>query len=66
MRDLLRQRMVMEHKRTNLMLRITSILAKFNITDVSVGPSQSGFADFLDECTIPEQYRMTILMYHQQ
>jgi transposase len=66
MRDLLRQRMVMEHKRTNLMLRITSILAKFNITDLPVGPSQSGFADFLSACTIPDQYRMTILMYHQQ
>ena len=66
MRDLLRQRMVMEHKRTNLMLRITSTLAKFNITDLPVGPSQSGFADFLAECTIPEQYRLTILMYHQQ
>lgn len=66
MRDLLRQRMVMEHKRTNLMLRMTSMLAKFNITDLPMGPSQSGFADFLAECTIPEQYRMTILMYHQQ
>jgi transposase len=66
MRDLLRQRMVMEHKRTNLMIRITSMLAKFNITDLPVGPSQSGFADFLGECTIPEQYRMTMLMYHQQ
>jgi transposase len=65
-RDLLRQRMVMEHKRTNLMLRITSMLAKFNITEVPIGPSHSGFADFLGECTIPEQYRMTILMYHQQ
>jgi transposase len=66
MRDLLRQRMVMEHKRTNLMLRITSILAKFNITDLPMGPSHSGFADFLTECKITEQYRMTILMYHQQ
>lgn len=66
MRDLLRQRMVMEHKRTNLMIRITSILAKLNITDLSVAPSQSGFADFLGGCTIPEEYRMTTLMYHQQ
>lgn len=66
MRDLLRQRMVMEHKRTNLMLHMTSMLAKFNITDLPVGPSQSGFADFLAECILPEQYRMTILMYHQQ
>jgi transposase len=31
-----------------------------------MGPSQSGFTDFLAECTIPEQYRLTLLMYHQQ
>ena len=43
MRDLLRQRMVMEHKRTNLMLRITSILAKFNITDLPMGMTFRGF-----------------------
>jgi transposase len=66
MRDLLRQRMVMEHKRTSLMQHITSMLVKFNITDPPVGPCQAGFADFLAECTIPEQYHMTILMYHHQ
>ena len=66
MRDLLRQRMVMEHKRTNFLQRISSILAQFNITDLPVSPSQSGFADVLKECAIPEQYRITLLMYHQQ
>ncbi len=66
MRDLLRQRMVMEHKRTNMIQRIASILAQFNITSYPVAPYQSGFADFLNECPIPAEYRMTLLMYHQQ
>jgi transposase len=66
LRDLLRQRMVMEHKRTNLMLRMTSMLAKFNITEFSVKPSQPGFADVISTCAIPEPYRITLLMYHQQ
>lgn len=65
MRDLLRQRMVMEHKRTNIIQRIGSILAQFNITE-GITPSQSGFADFLNACAIPEQYRLTLTMYHQQ
>ena len=66
MRDLLRQRMVMEHKRTNMIQRTASILAQFNITSYPVAPYQSGFADFLNECSIPPEYRMTLLMYHQQ
>ena len=64
-RDLLRQRMVMEHKRTNIIQRIHSILAQFNITRLPVPAYQPGFADFLTECPIPEQYRMTLSMYHQ-
>lgn len=66
MRDLLRQRMVMEHKRTNLMLRMISMLAKFNITALPVSPATSGFADFIAACVIPEQYRITLMMYHEQ
>lgn len=66
MRDLLRQRMVMEHKRTNIIQRISSILAQFNITSLPVSPYQTGFADFLNECALPEEYRMTLSMYHQQ
>lgn len=66
LRDLLRQRMVMEHKRTNIIQRVHSILAQFNITSLALSPYQSGFADFLAECSIPEEYRMTLLMYHQQ
>jgi transposase len=66
MRDLLRQRVVMEHKRTTIIQRVTSILAQFNITDLPCSPYQSGFAEFLDQCQIPEEYRMTLMMYHQQ
>jgi transposase len=66
MRDLLRQRMVMEHKRTNIIQRVTSILAQFNITDLPFSPYQPGFANFLKDCPIPEEYRMTLLMYHLQ
>ncbi len=66
MRDLLRQRMVMEHKRTNIIQRVHSILAQFNITSLAVSPYQTGFADFLDQCPIPEEYRMTLMMHHQQ
>jgi transposase len=66
LRDLLRQRLVMQHRRTNLIQRIASILAQFNITSFPVAPSQSGFADFLQECEIPPEYRMTLLMHHQQ
>jgi transposase len=65
-RDLLRQRTVMEHKRTNFPQRISSSLAQFNIAELPVSPSQSGFADVLKECAIPEQYRITLLMFHQQ
>ena len=66
MRDLLRQRMVLEHRRTTIHQRVASILAQFNITDPPLSPSQSGFADFLNECTLPEQYRMTLMMHHHQ
>lgn len=66
MRDLLRQRMVMERKRTNLMQHATAILAKFNITDLPVTPAQPAFPEFLATCQLPDEYRMTILMYHQQ
>jgi transposase len=66
MRDLLRQRMVMEHKRTNIIQRVTSILAQFNITDLPFSPYQPGFANFLSQCPIPDEYRMTLMMYHQQ
>jgi transposase len=66
MRDLLRQRMVMEHKRTNIIQRVRSVLAQFNITELPLSPYQSGFADFLNQCPIPEEYRMTLMMYHEQ
>ena len=66
LRDLLRQRLVMQHRRTNLIQRIASILAQFNITAFPVAPSHSGFADFLQECEIPPEYRMTLLMHHQE
>jgi transposase len=66
LRDLLRQRMVMEHRRTNLIQRIASILAQFNVTTLPLAPSQSGFADFLQACEIPPEYRMTLLMHHQE
>lgn len=65
MRDLLRQRMVMEHKRTNIIQRISSILAQFN-TRIEVSPSLPGFATFLEQCSLPVEYRMTLLMYHRQ
>jgi len=58
--------MVMEHKRTNIIQRISSILAQFNITQLPCSPSQNSFADFLDGCSLPEEYRMTLLMYHHQ
>ncbi|MBI5464253.1 MAG: IS110 family transposase, partial [Ignavibacteriales bacterium] len=66
MRDLLRQRMVMEHKRTNIIQRISSILAQFNVTRIEVSPSVPAFATFLEHCSLPLEYRMTLLMYHQQ
>lgn len=66
MRDLLRQRMVMEHKRTSLMQHAGSILAKFNITDPPVTAAQAAFADFVTTCALPEEYQITVLMYHQQ
>jgi len=65
MRDLLRQRMVMEHKRTNIIQRVASIMAQFN-RRVEVSPSATGFATFLSGCDLPLEYRMTLLMYHQQ
>jgi transposase len=66
MRDLLRQRMVMVHNRTTIIQRVTSILAQFNITKLPMSPYQSGFADFVSRCPIPEEYRMTLMMYHLQ
>jgi transposase len=66
MRDLLRQRMVMDHTRTTIVRRVTSILAQFNITNLPLSPYQSGFADFLNDCDIPDEYRMTLMLYHQQ
>jgi transposase len=66
MRDLLRQRMIMEYKRTNIANCISSILAQFNIMIGESAPHQSGFANFLATCDIPEEYRMTLTMYHQQ
>ena len=66
MRDLLRQRMVMDHNRTTIIRRVTSILAQFNITTLPMSPHQSGFADFVNQCQIPEEYRIPLLMYHQQ
>jgi transposase len=66
MRDLLRQRMVMDHNRTTIIRRVTSILAQFNITTLPLSPYQSGFADFISQCPIPEEYRIPLLMYHQQ
>lgn len=65
MRDLLRQRMVMEHKRTNIIQRISSILAQFN-TRIEISPSLPGFAPFLEHCSLPIEYYMTLLMYHRQ
>lgn len=66
MRDLLRQRMVMEHKRTNIIQRISSILAQFNTPPLTASPSAPAFATFLQQCGLPLEYRMTLLMYHQQ
>lgn len=66
MRDLLRQRMVMEHKRTNIIQRMSSILAQFNVVQIAVSPSVPAFATFLERCALPLEYRMTLLMYHQQ
>jgi transposase len=66
MRDLLRQRMIMEYKRTNISNRITSILAQFNIAITGAAPHETGFADFLQGCALPDEYRMTLLMYHHQ
>jgi transposase len=66
MRDLLRQRMVIDHNRTTIIRRVTSILAQFNITTLPLSPHQSGFADFINQCPIPEEYRIPLLMYHQQ
>jgi len=66
MRDVLRQRMVMEHKRTNIIQRMLSILAQFNITSVPVSPSKPAFSEFLASCTIPDEYRLTLQMYHEQ
>jgi transposase len=64
MRDLLRQRMVMDHNRPTIIRRVTSILAQFNITTLPVSPHQSGFADFVSQCPIPEEYRIPLMMYH--
>jgi len=66
MRDLLRQRMVMEHKRTILMQHASSILAKFNIVDLPCSAADPDFAAFVASCVLPEQYAMTALMFHQQ
>jgi transposase len=66
MRDLLRQRMVMEHKRSILMQHASSILAKFNIVDTPCSASDPRFADFVATCGLPEQYHLTALMYHHQ
>jgi hypothetical protein len=44
MRDLLRQRMIMEYKRTNISNRITSILAQFNIALTGAAPHEMGIA----------------------
>ena len=66
MRDLLRQRMVMDHNRTTIIRRVTSILAQFNITTLPMSPHQTGFADFVSQCQMPEEYRIPLLMYHQQ
>ncbi len=66
LRDLLRQRMVMEHKRTNIIQRVASILAQFNIAPVPVSPYKPAFAQFLESLSLPEEYRMTLSFYHQQ
>jgi len=66
MRDLLRQRMVMEHKRTILMQHAASILAKFNVVDLPCSAADPAFAAFVASCALPEQYAMTVLMFHQQ
>ena len=66
MRDLLRQRMVMEHERTILMQHAASILAKFNIVDLPCSAADAGFADYVSSLPLPEQYAMTLLMFHQQ
>jgi transposase len=66
LRDLLRQRMVMEHKRTNIIQRVASILAQFNIAPVPVSPSTPAFARFLESCSLPEEYRMVLSLYHEE
>ena len=66
LRDLLRQRMVMEHKRTNIIQRVASVLAQFNIAPVPVSPYKPAFAQFLESLSLPEEYRMVLSFYHQQ
>lgn len=66
MRDLLRQRMVIEHKRTILMQHAASILAKFNIVDLPCSAADPEFAAFVSSLALPEQYAMTVLMFHQE
>ena len=66
LRDLLRQRMVMEHKRITLLQQTNSILAKFNITELQATASEASFAEFVRHCQLPEEYTLTLLLYHHQ
>ena len=66
LRDLLRQRMVIEHHRTHIMQHISSMLVKFNITELPIAPSDPRFADFLASCAVPDEYRLTLQLYHQE
>lgn len=56
----------MEHRRTNIIQQDTSILAQVKITDLPQSPYRPDVGDFLKQCQIPEEYRMTLMLYHQQ
>lgn len=43
-----------------------ALVSEYFITDLPFSPYQPGFADFLNQCQIPEEYRMTLMLYHQQ
>jgi transposase len=66
MRDLLRQRMNMEHKRLNISNCMGSVLAQFNITITDAKFRSNDFAKRIHTLPIPEQYRMILELYHLQ
>ncbi len=57
LRDLLRQRMVMEHKRITLLQQTNSILAKFNITELQATASEASLPSLSDTVSCPRNTR---------